>query len=165
VVIAFLLDVQLAKGQQQRRAAQNTINGANNEALATSLNCFTENRNLAMGPDGKVKRIDMFRGFTEEQRRTIYQQNQDIIRQNAYVAILYGSLIARATMQLLCFRCFLLLIVYITLWICVTHSMAKQAGARLDEEWVMQQNMAMRAMEQVRLVGCLPSHLIALCLQ
>lgn len=59
------------------------MNGANNEALSTSLNCFNENRAAAIGPDGKVKRIDMFRGFTEEQRRTIYQQNQDIIRQNA----------------------------------------------------------------------------------
>jgi hypothetical protein len=32
---------------------------------------------------GKVKRIDMFRGFTEEQRRTIFQENQDIIREHA----------------------------------------------------------------------------------
>ena len=70
-------------GQKQRRAVQNTINGENNEPLATSLNCFNENRAMAIGPDGKVKRVDMFRGFTEEQRRTIYQQNQDIIRQNA----------------------------------------------------------------------------------
>lgn len=29
-------------------------------------------------------------------------------------------------------------------------SMAKMNGARLDEEWVMQQAMAMRAMEHVR---------------
>jgi hypothetical protein len=79
----FICNFQLAKAQQQRRSAQNSINGLNNEALATSLDCFTENRAVAIGPDGKVKRIDMFRGFTEEQRRTIYQQNQDIIRQNA----------------------------------------------------------------------------------
>lgn len=70
-------------GQKQRRHLQNTINGENNEAIATSLNCFEENRAVAMDEYGKVKRIDIFRGFTEEQRRTIYQQNQDIIRQNA----------------------------------------------------------------------------------
>ena len=70
-------------GQKMRKHAQNTINGVNNEALATSLDCFNENRAVAMGPDGKVKRIDMFRGFTEEQRRTIFQENQNIIRDNA----------------------------------------------------------------------------------
>ena len=79
----FSLFLKLAMGQKQRRAVQNSINGANNEALPTSLNCFDESRASAIGPDGKVKRIDMFRGFTEEQRRTIFQQNQDIIRHNA----------------------------------------------------------------------------------
>ncbi len=59
------------------------MNGPDNEALATSLDCFVENRAVAMDEYGKVKRIDMFRGFTEEQRRTIFQQNQDIIRDNA----------------------------------------------------------------------------------
>ena len=69
--------------QKQRRHVENTMNGPDNEALATSLDCFVENRTVAMDEHGKVKRIDMFRGFTEEQRRTIYQQNQDIIRANA----------------------------------------------------------------------------------
>lgn len=70
-------------GQKQRKHLQNTINGEDGEALATSLNCFNENRGVAIGEDGKVKRIDMFRGFTEEQRRTIFQENQNIIRDNA----------------------------------------------------------------------------------
>ena len=69
--------------QKQRRHVENTMNGPDNEALATSLDCFVENRAVAMDEYGKVKRIDMFRGFTEEQRRTIFQQNQDIIRDNA----------------------------------------------------------------------------------
>lgn len=71
-------------GQKQRKAIQNSINGTNNEALPTSLDCFNnENRGVAIGANGKVTRVDMFRGFTEEQRRTIYQENQNIIRHNA----------------------------------------------------------------------------------
>lgn len=70
-------------GQKQRKHVQNTIDGESGEALATSLDCFNENRAAAIGENGKVKRIDMFRGFTEEQRRTIYQENQNIIRENA----------------------------------------------------------------------------------
>lgn len=80
---ASLLMTQLAMGQKQRRHLENTINGADGKALATSLDSFVENRTVAMDEFGKVKRIDMFRGFTEEQRRTIFQENQDIIRANA----------------------------------------------------------------------------------
>lgn len=79
----LLLKHQLAMGQKQRRHLENTINGPDGKALATSLDSFVENRTVAMDEFGKVKRIDMFRGFTEEQRRTIFQENQDIIRANA----------------------------------------------------------------------------------
>jgi len=102
-------NLELAMAQKMRRDAQNSINDENNGALSTSLDVFFEDRGAAMDEFGKVKRADMFRGFTEEQRRTIFQQNQDIIRDNA---------------------------------------VNKMNNDRKDDEWVMQQAMAMRAMEQ-----------------
>jgi hypothetical protein len=78
-----LENLELAMGQKMRRHMQNSINDSEGKPLSTSLDCFTENKAVAMDEYGKIKRIDMFRGFTDEQKRTIFQQNQDIVRDNA----------------------------------------------------------------------------------
>lgn len=39
-----------------------------------------------MDSNGRIVRRDMFRGFTEEQRRKIFLDNQEVIRSKKYVA-------------------------------------------------------------------------------
>lgn len=100
---------ELAMAQKMRRQIQNSINDKDNKALATSLNCFDEHPTDIMDANGRVRRIDMFRGFTEEQRRLVFLENQELIRQRA---------------------------------------LAKINSDETDYSWMMQQEMANRAMEQ-----------------
>jgi len=100
---------ELAMAQKMRRQIQNSINDKDNKALATSLNCFDETPTDIMDTNGRVRRIDMFRGFTEEQRRLVFLENQELIRQRV---------------------------------------LAKMNSDETDYSWVLQQEMANRAMEQ-----------------
>lgn len=41
---------------------------------------FEEDKSYAIDANGRIIRKDMFKGFTEEQRRKIYQENAEILR-------------------------------------------------------------------------------------
>ena len=41
---------------------------------------FDEDKTYAIDSNGRIIRKDMFKGFTEEQRRKIYQENAELLR-------------------------------------------------------------------------------------
>ena len=47
----------------------------------TSLDLFNEDKNAAINEKGRVVRVDMFKGYTVEQRRKILQENEEVMRQ------------------------------------------------------------------------------------
>jgi DNA-binding transcriptional regulator of glucitol operon len=47
----------------------------------TSLDLFNEDKNTAINEKGRVVRVDMFKGYTVEQRRKILQENEEVMRQ------------------------------------------------------------------------------------
>lgn len=47
----------------------------------SSLDLFDENTGKAMDSSGRIVRMDMFKGFTEAQRRRIFQENEAVIQQ------------------------------------------------------------------------------------
>lgn len=74
---------ELALRQQDRNHQRNTMDAD----AATSLDLFNEDKCTAMNPDGRIIRPDMFKGFTEEQRKRILLDNQQIIQDKKYVHI------------------------------------------------------------------------------
>lgn len=77
-----LENLELAKAQNARRAAQNTISDENNGAIPTSLQVFDEDQDLAMDEHGRILRKDMFRGYTKAQKQRFFEENQQIMREN-----------------------------------------------------------------------------------
>jgi len=71
-------NLDLAKTQKARINDWNKMNINS----ATSLTAFDEDKGLAMDENGRIIRVDMFKGFTDEQKRRIFQDNQDLIRHN-----------------------------------------------------------------------------------
>lgn len=69
-------NLELGRTQKARNAAWNNMN----KDSATSLAAFDEDRGLAMDSNGRIIRVDMFKGFTAEQKRRLFQDNQDLIR-------------------------------------------------------------------------------------
>jgi hypothetical protein len=64
-----------------------------------------------MNDQGRIIRVDMFKGFTAEQQRRMLQDNEDIIR---------------------------------------AKNAAKERDRRQEYDWMVQQDMSLRAMELVR---------------
>lgn len=54
---------------------------AQEQLAATSLNAFSEDASIAMDENGRIIRKDMFRGYTEAQKRRILQENEEVARQ------------------------------------------------------------------------------------
>lgn len=73
---------QLAKERQfYRESTDDNRNMSYEEKLkALSLDLFNEDRSIAMGGDNRVTRVDMFKGFTNEQKQRYMQENQEIAR-------------------------------------------------------------------------------------
>ena len=71
---------ELAKVQRDRNRSLNRYDEPGNPA-ATSLDLFAEDKTAAMDEHGRIIRRDMFKGFTEEQKRKILSDNQNILRQ------------------------------------------------------------------------------------
>lgn len=74
-------NLELGRVQKARNSAWNNMN----KDSATSLAAFDEDRGLAMDASGRIIRVDMFKGFTAEQKRRLFQDNQDLIRHKKYV--------------------------------------------------------------------------------
>lgn len=73
--------MQLAAGQKDRKEKWgNQRSDADNNPIATSLDAFDEDRGAAMDENGRIIRVDMFKGFTADQQRRLLQDNEDIIR-------------------------------------------------------------------------------------
>ncbi len=104
--------LQLAADQRNRNNKwNNQRRGSDNQPIATSLNAFDEDRGSAMNDQGRIIRVDMFKGFTAEQQRRMLQDNEDIIR---------------------------------------AKNAAKERDRRQEYDWMVQQDMSLRAMELVR---------------
>lgn len=74
--------MQLASTQSDRRRKwDNQRSDGENNAIATSLGAFDEDRGAAMNESGRIIRVDMFKGFTAEQQKRMLQDNEDIVRQ------------------------------------------------------------------------------------
>jgi hypothetical protein len=103
-------NLELANAQRDRnRVLNNRTSNLSGDALLTSLPAFDEDKLLAMDASGRVIRRDMFKGFTEEQKRKILLDNQSILQQR---------------------------------------SLQREDDKRREYDWMMQQLMALRAMEQ-----------------
>jgi hypothetical protein len=68
---------QLAAQQRERNRHRNGINPDGK----TSLDLFDENKATAMNAAGRIIRPDMFKGFTEEQRKRLLLDNQQLIQE------------------------------------------------------------------------------------
>lgn len=74
----------LAEAQRQRRqVSSNLLYDGQGRPLLTSLPAFDESKLLALDASGHIIRRDMFKGFTDEQKRKILLDNQDILRQKS----------------------------------------------------------------------------------
>ena len=72
----------MARSQKDRNSRwNNQRSDGDNVAIGTSLPAFDEDRGAAMDENGRIIRVDMFKGFTAEQQRRMLQDNEDIIRQ------------------------------------------------------------------------------------
>jgi len=69
-------NLDLAKIQKSRINDWNRMNIDS----ATSLTAFDEDKGVAMDSNGRIIRVDMFKGFTDEQKRRLFQDNEDLIR-------------------------------------------------------------------------------------
>lgn len=69
-------NMDLAAQQRQRNRVRDEINPDGK----TSLDLFDENKATAMNEAGRIIRPDMFKGFTEEQRKRILMDNQQLIQ-------------------------------------------------------------------------------------
>lgn len=78
--------MQLAKIQAEKRIKARA--DLYDSKTQTSLDLFNEDKNIAMNEQGRVARIDMFKGFTAEQRRKILQENEEVLRQQRYTIII-----------------------------------------------------------------------------
>jgi len=66
----------MARDQRGRNHDRNTFH----DVTSTSLDLFNEDKNAAYDESGRIIRVDMFKGFTEEQRKKILLENQNFIR-------------------------------------------------------------------------------------
>lgn len=73
---------QLAKERQFHRESTDPNRNMSYEdkLKALSLDLFNEDRSIAMGEDNRVQRVDMFKGFTNEQKQRYMQENQELAR-------------------------------------------------------------------------------------
>jgi hypothetical protein len=67
---------QIAKQQEERNHQRNNFH----DVTSTSLDLFNEDRTTAYNEQGRIIRVDMFKGFSEEQRKRILLENQNFIR-------------------------------------------------------------------------------------
>lgn len=67
----------MAEYQREKNRTYNRVMDDGN-GVATSLDLFNEDKTIAMDEYGKIKRRDMFKGFTEEQRKKILTENQAV---------------------------------------------------------------------------------------
>lgn len=74
----------LAHAQRQKNHHNNNSrHDADGSALLTSLPAFDEDKLQALDASGRIIRRDMFKGFTDEQKRKILMDNQDILKQKS----------------------------------------------------------------------------------
>eukprot|EP00981_Chlorochromonas_danica_P002070 scaffold420_cov169-Ochromonas_danica.AAC.30 len=74
----------LAQQQRDRNRLNNNQRTDNfGQPLMTSLPAFDEDKLLALDATGHIIRRDMFKGFTDEQKRKILMDNQEILRQKS----------------------------------------------------------------------------------
>lgn len=66
----------MAKHQEERNHHRNNFH----DVASTSLDLFNEDRTTAYNEQGRIVRVDMFKGFSEEQRKRILLENQNFIR-------------------------------------------------------------------------------------
>lgn len=45
---------------------------------ATSLNAFSDNAEVAMDSHGKIIKKDLFKGYTDAQKRRLWRENEEI---------------------------------------------------------------------------------------
>jgi len=69
--------------RESRNSLKNSTMGLSREdqLMATSLNLFNEDAGNAMDSSGRIVRRDMFKGYTDTQRRRIQQENEEVARQ------------------------------------------------------------------------------------
>jgi len=67
---------ELAVHQKERNHNRNNFH----DVSKTSLDLFNEDRTTAYNEQGRIIRVDMFKGFSEEQRKKILLENQNFIR-------------------------------------------------------------------------------------
>jgi hypothetical protein len=72
---------ELALTQSQRNRNLFIFKSEDGQPVPTSLDLFNEDKALAMDERGRIIRRDMFKGFTEEQRKKILLDNQAIIQE------------------------------------------------------------------------------------
>lgn len=74
LTIRSFVFLQLAVIQRDRNRNLNKVTGN----VPTSLDLFNEDKCVAMDENGRIIRRDMFKGFTEEQKRKIMLDNINI---------------------------------------------------------------------------------------
>jgi len=120
-------NAELARIQRER---QDQAKAERNDPLTkTSLDLFNEDTTTAMDSTGKVLRRDMFKGFTMEQRRKIQQENEDVLQEHRFTLYLKDNI------------SFILLP--------LQYRMRKEKDLSEEYDWMLQQSMTLKAMEQV----------------
>lgn len=72
---------ELATIQTNRNRNMFIVRSEDGQPVPTSLDLFNEDKAMAMDERGRIIRRDMFKGFTEEQRKKILLDNQAIIQE------------------------------------------------------------------------------------
>lgn len=81
-------NLELAEAQKHRNRNQNIVQaeeGQEGKDIPTSLDLFNEDKELAVDAKGRVVRRDMFKGFTEQQKRKMILENEAVIRERRYL--------------------------------------------------------------------------------
>jgi len=73
-------NLELARTQKDRQKNWSNQRHGEDGPVSTSLNAFDEDKGAAMDASGRIIRVDMFKGFTAEQKRRMFQDNEEIIR-------------------------------------------------------------------------------------
>ncbi len=74
----------MAKIQVERNRNWNKCVDEPGNPTKTSLDLFDEDKSVAMDEYGRIIRRDMFKGFTEEQKKKILADNQSILKRKRY---------------------------------------------------------------------------------
>jgi hypothetical protein len=74
-------NAKLAESQRVARRDPNASISREELLAATSLNLFDETAGSAMDATGHIIRRDMFKGYTDAQRKRILQENEEVARQ------------------------------------------------------------------------------------